>query len=301
MRSLFLDSCIGLALAAAVACRSGGDEGASGTADLSADGGAPLTPVQAAAQKLSGVWVASTPDGPVAYLIFDSPSFGLQVERDTPHKSDAGPSAPKGRDRISLHASVTSADASGGGVVELSETFVVASSVDRRIGAYRFSFGSLADGDTLTLTETTETVFKVPPFGSDAGLTPVDAGPISLRPTIVLTRRPSFCSSGSGDITCFQEFQEGLLQMALPAECQGREDVCLHCNAASNACEVHVPSSCELAHFTCVDSLETCERGGTTGISRGEVTEVDPDGNPVDCNGSPTKQPICCEALGFSF
>jgi hypothetical protein len=297
MRTLFLLSCVGLFVAAAVACRSETSDGDSAGADLSAgDGGAPLTPIQAAQQKLAGAWVAPGPDGPVAYVISDQHAAGMEVERDTPHKTGVPQAEPSARDATTHTGQLLRVDASGGGTMQLKQFVFVGNVQEHRVETYQFALATAGGSDTLTLTETTEALFKDPPFGSDAGATAVDAGPIALRPTIVLTRQPSFCGA-LGDFDCTRELGVGVFHPSMPAPCQGREDICLRCNTATNACEVKVPSSCELSRFTCVESMEKCEFAERTGATSGQVTDVDPDGNPVDCNGSPSKQPICCENL----
>jgi hypothetical protein len=86
----------------------------------------------------------------------------------------------------------------------------------------------------------------------------------------------------------------------MPDACQGREDLCFFCKP-DHTCATQVPSSCELARFTCVDTIEHCEFGNSSdpnnGSAPGEVTTIDPDGNAIDCKNSPTAKGVCCEVF----
>jgi hypothetical protein len=309
MRLHKLGTILGLSLSiagigAVVACSSGsGDDGQSAGADLSSADGGTLTPVQQMAQKLQGAWVTpGDATGPVALIMStrDPSTGGLSVDRDTPHKHVDGNVDDKGitRDRSDLDLTIMSLDGNGGGTLKLSE-FIFDQSVkaNHRNEIYTFTL----NGDSLKLIEV-DLNFSNDQFGQDAGVPfhQTDAGAIQLRPPATFTRQPAFCGSGQ-NFDCSEQFSNGTFKQAMPEACKGREDLCLFCQP-DHTCATKVPSSCELARFTCVDTIEHCEFGENSdpnnGSSPGEVTTIDPDGNAIDCKNSPTKgKNICCEVF----
>jgi hypothetical protein len=300
-----LGTILGFSIAAVVACSSGsGDDGQSADANLTSATGDTLTPAQEVEQKLQGAWVnPGDGTGPVALIMrlvhgVNVPP-ALTVDRDTPHKHADGRTDDKGvaRDRSDLDLAILTLDGKGGGTLKISEMiFDEKTHANRRNELYEFTLS----GETLSLRNTSVTLtneqFGQPP---DAVVS-VDGGVQQLRPPMTFHRQPAFCGSG-GKSDCSDQFSFGTFKTEMPEACRGREELCLFCQP-DHTCTTKVPSSCELARFTCLDTIEKCEFSDSSdpdrGSAMGEVTTIDPDGNPTDCNDSPTGKRVCCKVFG---
>jgi hypothetical protein len=235
--------------------------------------------------------------GPTALIVSMRDDLQLNVDRDTPHKHVDANTTDDGitRDRSDLQMAILSVDAAKtSGTLTLNQfIFDEKSGANQRNELYAFTL----NGDTLSLTETSVTFSKQ---GSGAPIA-VDAGAQKLLPPMTFHRQPAFCGSGA-NFDCSEQFAGGSFKTPIPDACKGREDLCFVCQP-DHTCATQVPSSCELSRFTCVDTIEHCEFGDRTanpdngGSSPGEVTTVDPDGNPIDCKNSPTRKSVCCEVF----
>jgi len=294
MRLLVVTSVLALSVATALACSQGGSDEASSGADLTSSDGGVETPIQKASKALQGAW-ATSDTLPIALIISQNTNDNtLSVNRDTPHKKAAGdPQGTGDRDVANLSGTVTAVDSNGGGgTIVLSQFTFDHGNANREIETWKFTIS----GDSLTMTEQTD-VFVNHPFQSDGGGvdTVVDggAGSTNLRAPLTLSRQPSFCGAG-GDFDCSDQFQTGVFKTAMPDACKDREDLCLFCGP-KHQCNVKVPSTCELARDTCVDSIKTCEFSDPQQGTTGEVTTIDSDGKTIDCNGSPHPgKSVCC-------
>jgi hypothetical protein len=306
MRSFLLFGCLSVAVAAAsvtIACSSASSDGgeASG-ADLSAAGDAgdagPDSPQVAAQKKLAGAWLPVAPDTGVLAVVIEPSAARLRVTRDLPHKAVSNLDKQE-VDRTSTNTTVLSFDGTRGKLEMTTGIFVNGQSL-RRVEDYDFEVKSDGGKDTLTLTETGEQVVQTV-FVKDAGsqVVPVDAGTITLRPALELTRTSSWCARprstqpASGD--CNEQFNAGVFKPTdMPPACAGNEDLCMRCE--NHQCKTHEVSSCELARNTCVSSIEACEF--VNGAPSGQVATIDTDGKAIDCNKSPRAgKAVCCQDL----
>jgi hypothetical protein len=253
---------LSMGIGAVVACSSSGDDGQSAGADLSSADGGTLTPAQAMAQKLVGAWVtAGDATGPVPLIISARETSILVVDRDTPHKRVAGNVDDEGitRDRSDLELVILNVNGNDG-TLEMSQFLAVdeKAAANHRSELYTFALR----GASLSLTETGVN-FTKEQFGQDAGPPlAIDAGAQPLRPLTTFQRQPAFCGRG-GHFDCSDQFFGGTFQPTMPDACKGREDLCFSCKP-DHTCSTQAPSSCELARFTCVDTIEHCEFGNNT-------------------------------------
>jgi hypothetical protein len=284
----------------AIACSAADHEGGGESNITSGDGGAKDaaadTPTVAMQKRLSGAWLPVDSGSSEAAIVLANSGAFMRVTRDVAHKpvSDIDKQEVN---RTTLTGTVVKLEGDSAGQIEMTAGLFVDGRSLRRIEEYSFALKTEDGKETLTLTELSERV--VDAFtAKDAGTASVDAGPVTLRPAVQLTRAASWCararSAVPADGDCNSQFQSGIFKPSdMPASCLGHEDLCMKCE--SHECKVHEVSSCELAFNSCFASIEACEFDH--GTPAGQVATIDTEGHPIDCNKSPSGNAVCCQNL----
>jgi hypothetical protein len=287
---------------AAVACSAGSDGTESGNADLSAasaDGGSAGAGV-ALAKRLVGAWVAkggsANPGDDLALTITSLLPPQIGISRDRVHKATSDLDKQE-VDRQSTGVSFLSVSVDSA-TFEWPELVFLPTGDVQRITTYALTVVSAGGTDTLTLTPTAQRVENVS-AGGDAGA--VDGGTTKLGLPETFTRASSWCAKSTSAANanaksdCTLESRTGVWHPTnMPADCKGKEDICTTCQ--NHECKARAVSTCELARFSCFDTIEQCEFD-VGGNPAGQVAVLDTEGNPVDCKNSPSGKAVCCQDL----
>lgn len=291
---------LGLTLAASVlgiACSTGSGEDDTAGADESNLTGSALATAKKSAARLTAAWTGAEP-GPIAVVFgtFDSDDrASINFDRDTKHTPvDANDKIQT--DRVNVSGEITKASSETKGTMEVSRFDFKDDKSFRILEVYKYEIKGTGDAETLTMTETKETITEESFDDDKPKAEPKD---VPVKPPFTLKRASSWCSAtfdapNAGAFDCQSQFNNAWKPTDTPAMCKGKEENCMRCE--QHACKMVKVSSCELDGRFCFESVDSCQF--QNGTRAGQATTVSTEGKPVSCEGSRLSgRAVCCENI----